>query len=808
MQALLHVDLVSGSVSGSPGGSAFSWPKLIQGDDLTLSLRLTQQVSGSTLEVSRVVHGLKATLGRVDTRPADGAVKLRLGAAITPTIAFNATAQQVADALNTLSTLTTPQKPVAVTLREGSYLIQTADGTRLDLTVGDNSLWPMSFARIREFEFDGKWMHELRFIQAPVAFINAFARAVPAAPKITEVQQGGSNGTLKWNEVQKLYVPPQFRGNYQIRRGFAKSTLLSLEDGPDEIKAAIASLAETDGEFIVTNPLPNSAHIEFSGSMEGQAWPMLEVAVVDAPEGDLTFTLSLNTEELDTLLRGTPPASGTTSPEVKLPFEVEAVVEDEFDSNTLHTITLLRAEVTVQSELTWEELANYPAIDWLRPPLPRDYVPVTQDQIAVGGQHTRVVLGDGTHREFAVVHNLNEDGLHVTLRENKINGRQLNAAEDYSLVFNDADSLTITVTGDPPANGALALIISTASSRSVFQAHTHSIGQIVGLQAIIDNLGSRVQTLESVVAINAATAEAGATPDEVVAQWTLPSIAEVYPLRIKLDKIESIGGIDQTKLPRAGGLFAAVHAANVETLVLPVPNPAVGFIGRVFQNQSGASVILNGALAHRSVTLLAGEFAACDGRIWYRVSRYGSEKSFYPTDFDRELFVIAVNDKQLRQKKKLDAQFSIEVAVLKSNTQAQWVVVIEHGAFSTDTNPATTGVNLKDVEWNAVPILSQRLILTSDPVVHTFGCRIARSITVVSGVAQDTLTTTRILYGGEEGATGPTTANFALRARLVRFDTEDHQSDPRGFVGLLGLAQGADGKPANDSAQFGKAIIK
>lgn len=807
MQALLYVDLVKGTVSEILGGTAFAWPKQVQGDDLTLSLRLAQQINGSAVEVSRVVRGLKATLGRVDTRPADGSLKLKVAEAVTTTIAFNATGDQIASALNELIAVGEAQKPVTVTSRDGSYLIQCADGSRLDLAIADNQLWPLSFARVREFRFDEKWIHELRLIQAPVAFTNAFARAVPAAPKMSRVQAGGSDGILQWDEVQKLYMPPQFRGNYQLRRGFAKSTLLSREDGPDEIKAAITSLADPDGEFTVTNPAPNTAHIEFAGSMKGQSFPLLEVAVVDAPEGDITVNISLDTEELDTLLRGTLAISGQTSPEIKLPFEVEAVIEDENDNSKLNTITLVRAELIVQSELTWSELASPANIDWLRPPLPRDYTPFTTDQIAIGSQNSNVVLGDGEHTEFVVVHNLDTDAVHLTLRENKSGGRVLNAPEDYSVVLNDANSLTLTLTNPtPPANGELALVVSTAGTRAVFQPHTHTIAQIIGLQLLMDELGGRVQTLESVVAINAAVTEANKEAEQITAQWTLPKITEIYPLRVKLDKLDKLDDLDLSKLGRAGGLFAAVHAAHAEALPVPVPNPAAAFVGRVFENRSGSTVLLNGALKHRGVSLLAGEFAACDGRAWYRISRYGTEKSFYPTDFDRELFVIAVNDKQLRQKKTLDVQFGIQVAVLGSNTDAQWVVVIEHGAFSQDSVPATTGVNLKNVDWNTVPILTQPIILTSDPVVHTFGCRIARSIKVANGQAVDTLTTTKIAYGGEEGATGPTTANVALRARLIRFDTENHQTDPRGFVGLIGIAPSTGG--GSGDSNLGKAVIK
>jgi hypothetical protein len=70
----------------------------------------------------------------------------------------------------------------------------------------------------------------------------------------------------------------------------------------------------------------------------------------------------------------------------------------------------------------------------------------------------------------------------------------------------------------------------------------------------------------------------------------------------------------------------------------------------------------------------------------------------------------------------------------------------------------------------------------------------------------DTISLDRILYGSAEGGTAPASANFAVRARLLRFDTENHQSDPRGFVALRGLDLQAEGDAGVQ--HIGKAIIR
>jgi hypothetical protein len=813
VQALLYVDLVTGTVSDTLGGSSFAWPQLVEGDDIRLSLRLSQKIDGADNEVHRVVHGLRATLGRVNARPEDGTVKLSIDGAITTTLTV--TTSQTVNGVTTIVPLSAsdlqeainaalPAHPCTVAYRDGSYLIIFNDGLRRTITTADNLMFPLSITRVREAQLDGKWVHELRFLQLPVAFTSAFARVVPPAPVITRIQAGGYDGTQQWNEVQRIFIPPAFRGTYQIRRGFRKSAIFSKADGPDELMAGMTPLLDIGGEFAVINTDSNTGHIEFKGSMEGQPWPLLEIAVFDAPQGDLTVHLSLSTAEMSALL--------WRNRTETLPLEVEAILEDEADSNVLETVTLIRADLTVVSELAYAELDTPQNIEWMRPPAPVDYVPVTNDQRGSGSQHVTVELGDGVLTEFTVDHHLATDALHVTLRENKASGRELVNGTDYDLVFNDANSLTVTLTGAAspvPAAAALLLSMSTAGARLIFQAHTHSIEQIEGLRTLLDGIGSDVQTLLELVPTGALISNGVSESDTPTAQWTLPALFEVYPTRTPIKAVEALDKITPEMLPRPGGLFAAVHAASIEALTIPVPLADAAFIGRVFQNTGSDTITLSGGLKHRSIQLKTGELAACDGRMWYRVTRYGTEKSFYPTDFDRTLFEFSVNSNQLRLKKKLELQIGIEVAVLNSNTRAQWMLVIEHGAFTADTEPATTGPNLKEIEWHTTPILSQLIEVMSVPAVHTFGCRLTRSLVTVSGVTTDTIAAAAIAYGGETaGGSAPASANFALRARMIRFDTENSQTDPKGFVALRGLAVAIGGKAASGDDVLGKAIIK
>ncbi|MCX8497666.1 MAG: hypothetical protein ORN51_15910, partial [Akkermansiaceae bacterium] len=61
------------------------------------------------------------------------------------------------------------------------------------------------------------------------------------------------------------------------------------------------------------------------------------------------------------------------------------------------------------------------------------------------------------------------------------------------------------------------------------------------------------------------------------------------------------------------------------------------------------------------------------------------------------------------------------------------------------------------------------------------------------------------IYGAMEATpTTMNTANFIVRGRLVRFDTDDHQTDPRGLVAFNGLKATLAEDGGSD---FGKATI-
>ena len=783
MQATVYANLTTRRLTTTLGGSAISFPAFVQGDKVRIGMRFAESLEGSPIEVQRIVTHIRASIGFVDARPTSGFFVLNVDGQNTAPISHDATAGAVQTALSAIGL-----DDAVVSKQDGSWIIST--GLQEIALTGHSAvgllseLRPVSFVRVRSTEIAGQYRHEVRLVQAPLASTASFELIVPPAPTVSEVQAGGSSATTIWPEIQALKIQPTFKGTYQLRRGFKKTRELSVDDGPDEIQDALSVLADDEGSFSVTNPATNIAHITFNGSMAGIDQELIEVAVFSAPPGDPTIILDLNTAEIAAALRG--------AAELKPELEIEVTVLDENDPTKSYTLTPFRAPISLIRELNWEGLETAANIDWLRPPYGRTYVPFTSDQIITGSQHYVAPVGDGVNSDFTISHNLGTRDLHVTVRQN---GGTRAIVEPLAVTLDGEDDLSITFAEPPAVNGYVA-IISTAGPVSAFQAHGHTIAQIEGLQLILDDLGGRVEDLESFIPTS--LPGVSGTEQTVIAAWELPELFEVFPTRQKIEA-EDVPSIKLADLPRVGGLLPAVY---VDPLVFTTANvlPTSPATGVIYQyTNTTAPLVIPGYLGRRSTKLSAPGFFAWDGRGFYQVEQViAGEKVFYPSDFSRELFRIHVNGKQLRIGKQLSLDFSFVAAVFNSNTLVHWGVAIDIGLPS--SNPANPS-NIADVTF-LPPSLDHSFMLTSIPSSHGFGLRMIRKLVE----AVDTCVVDRVIYGATEATpTTMTTANFIVRGRLVRFDTDDRQTDPRGLVAFNGLKATLTGE---EPESLGKATIQ
>jgi len=803
MRALLFVGLHDGRVYSSASGSGYTFPKYRARQTRTYALRFLNLVNGVVVEEELHIRSLKASIGWIERPPVSGQWKVKVGVATTSAtntttlLEHNVSQSEMQTRLNAVADRPDDFR----VLRVGSgWLLGREDGAAVELSIVENTLDPLSIASIEGNQIAGDWWYELKLLQSPLAFTDSSAQVLPAAPTIETLVDGYTDpsGTYFVNEIQRFRLPADFRSLFYFRYNSERTDLLSVEDGIDKYKTVLDAILARDGAFVATrNPQTNVVDIEFQGELSGIDVDQLEIVVPpeSTPPGDQTFTLDLGLWPMLAALRGID--------ELKdVPFEVEAeVVPNAADIDDLDVeaqpIKLFNVPVGVAAPLIWPALATAQDIPWLRGPAPKNYLPSVPDQILTGQQQAYpTVVGNGVLTEFVIDHNLGTEVAYVIVRENEVDGRILLPSE-YTVTVGSADSLTVTFDLAPSASALLVNIVGIGPA-SVFQAHTHTIAQVDGLQDILDDYGSSIADL---LAILPSTGPGVTSTSSTGMVTLLPQLAEILHLPGG-DYLSEGGGLDPARLPdRAPYMLPAIHDGTVDTLPDPLPDPAAN-AGKVYQNETGAAVLIPGGGGIRSSYVADDGFVGCDGRTLFPAIRDGATNSYYPSRFERTLFTMAVNDKQLAVGRTLAVEFAVHLQLARAArnadlfSQAQWVFLLELGTAPADTTPDPVGLNLSSIAWSATPIFEQRIVL--DPLFrsHAFGVRIAR---VTGGLSLD-----QQIYGIWSGnnAAAPASANFVLRARLTRFDTENNQPLARGFV-FLGLSAGleADGKIKTAPAQ-------
>lgn len=821
-RTILTCNLTTKTVSQGTG--TWTPPVFTFGESATIGLRLAKSVNGAAVETSFDVSSLKASVGLVDARPTGGTWRLKIGpgaqtnANTIPAQQANAPANTIASAINALTGIVATYGTATVTEQDGSWLITFASATAaVPLTVVANRLTPVSLGRVTAYEVDGRWINELRLIQTPVAFTSTSSRVLPDAPSIERIAAGGMESEIEFNEVQELTVPQEFRGTYYLKWGGVRTGLLSTADGPDEIKAALAIYG--DG-FEVTNPRPQKARIEFINDLGGLPQDLFEVHVADVPEGDLTFTLAFDRAELAAYLR--------TAAVATLPLEVRLVIEDQ-------EIVAFVVPVSIRRPVAFPELEETPAIDWLRPLSPTQYIAYDPTQTLEGQKFYPAEIGDGEATVIPISHGLDTEYVWVWVRENTNGGRQLIDGTDFTVTINNANEVTVTaLDGAPALNAWLAIVMSANTVAHFANGLTVGIDQVTDLRDLLDAMGADITELQTLLPTNASLASTTAVealtivfPEKTEVLFTgetdparlpargpylLPAVHKASPVvwtgtplpAAAAESVWANGSGDRVLIPGGGMIRSGYAGSSLVALTGAVTatkdSAAVSGSGTAFTTElfAGAMIKIGSdiyqvlsitsatALTLKTIAAanangvtayaLTGYFAS-DGRILYPASRDGTSTSYYPTAFERTLWNVFVNEKQFASGTTLTAWFKLSLQLIAATCDAQWVLVIEKGTAPQDASPATPGLNLHDIDWDlTTPLVKQRLILTPNEETHTFGCQIARS--------GSTFTANGYYYKQIVAVASPgiTSGDIALRARLIQFDTENAAVAPRGWV--------------------------
>jgi hypothetical protein len=739
-------------------------------------------------------------LGKKDARPVGGHYALKFSGLsdVTPPIAKNASAEEVQKALNDLSLANGDEPLWKVSYINGSYVCECPSSQSYPIEVAENRLTPLSFVTLKAWESESVKYQAIRLTQAPCAVTTDFALVVPSLPYTNRILSGQYPDELNQgtDEVQSLVVPTEFRGNFQVKRDLAGSLVLGPAVDASVLKEALDSMSKgIGGTYTVTAPTASEKtfNITFGGKLGQSPQPLLAVNVIDAPNGDLTFSLPLNTTTLFEAIRD---GGGTAS----LFMEGEGQITE---GTSVRSITLFSFAVSVTAKLSEPITTALSNVNWAIPPEPSNYIPYSPTQVLFGQQHYEAIIGGNLNKIYDITHNLNPAGnatiygVHLTLRENQANGRRLRD-DEYTLTFSDNNSLRITTTASWPTNSLIATI-STAGPRSAFQQHQHSISEITGLN---NSLATISNQLDQVVAVMPAISNMLSTATQATAELATPINATFFVLGVskyKDLKPLAVYGLSESdyllqaeewnldKLPsRAPLLYSAVHDVEVTNVTSA---PTRGVVNGVYQNTSTNSFKLS-----TGEIILPNEYVGSNGSLIYKVWKpYANKPSYYPTAYEKTLWQMVSSNDLLSVGRYFQCMFGIGTASYLSNVACKFSVVIEHGEFIEEQSN-TYGANLERLSYTNTA-LSSVVITSPQPQQYIYGVRIKRALVADNTASpityEETFTQDKNIAGNWSGAsaTKPISPNFAIRAKITMVDIEN-VSGAQGFIGINLMGNG------------------
>ena len=802
MQIQLYNDLRLQTLGAAEGASGFAIPSLVQGPDVVMGFRFHENTDAGWVTKPRDVRGVKLSLGKADARPTSGSWKFRKSSTTGASIAHNADGATMLARLRALFTTEQIVEAVAV---DGSWLVISTvllEG----LTVEDNLLSPTSFVRWwYVLQDDGRYLYEFRLVQAPVAFTDQFVTQLPPAPAVRQIQVGDDTGGVLVPEIQELRLDPWFAGVFRLKRDLRRSGLLSVEDTAASIQVAIQSLltaeeVEDGAELTVSWPANGQAWITFGGALTGIEQELLEVEVVSSPVADPWVTLGMDSADLAAALRGK--ASETFQLELIWRVSDDTAAPDEEEA--VRELLGYRGAVTVLPRVNFPELATRPEIDWQRPPSPSRYPAFSRDQVFFGTRHYVETIVD-PEIAVAIAHGLGTDLVHVQVWDGT--GTLLTPGDGFEAQIDSADTVVVTVA---PGDGDWKVIISAVAQEEHFRAHTHTLGDVVGLLEKFETIETRLALVEDAVPSGTLTV-ATETPVEI-ARWSLPKVDLIIPSR-KQVAIPSTGLMDLDTSRMRGVVLPAIHTTDAAG-TLPLPLTAAptlsqcgtGGNGKVWRNESGAAISVPGsggvAIVVPDDGLVGAVWDASRGiGYWYPVRALAGTSSYFPIGFETTLLEVLVSEKQFRPRKRLRAEIGFDAAILKSQNRARWELVMEYGIPTAATAPGTPGTNLSTIDWAvADPFFRVPIYLAPTKTNHRFGLDLRH---VFSG-GESSFTAAYSAYGATSASEAVLPgATFGLRARLERFDTVDGVA----FSGLVGL-QGVNVAAGDGDSQAGFVWIE
>lgn len=817
MEATLYANLNRQTLGEKLDGSAFSWPSLVAGDTASLRLRFTKRIQGKNQLVSMAIEDVYAAIAVVDRRPLTGTFKLKIGPLedegvtgtnLTTALTPASTAENWQTALNalTLCGAEGDYGVATVTADNGSLIIKFANLEEAGVIVlAENELAPSTLLRVIPVDRDGTFEHDCRLIQAPATMTSTYSIEAGSAPSVVRHRAGSNEDGAAINEVQILIIPPEFEGAAEFERNGLRSAPFSKYTKPARHEEILDPLADEGGIWSVTDILPNELWIEFQGEMAATPQDLLTTHVVRAPQGDCAFTLDLNQPAIFALLR--------EKDSVDAYVHIVVIYEDA-DTEELRRWSYLQ-RVKLVRPVVWNGLDVNEAIDFLKKP-GDSYLPVASGQIITGSQHYSRSFPTSLEvsaTSFTVTHDLGEELGHIVVGVNTTPGKRLIEGTDYTVTIVSDDQFTIqllaggyfdtgivvndagtwkfirTTGGNVACLDHLVLAFSSIGPKSAFADHDHYKSDIIGLIDDLTNIFGRLSAVEAGVFPGGAPATSeltGSIGSQLRGVWTIPT-AKVNQLPAKPETLLDWDPFGDGSQLRDLRLLPAVHVADEDllNLPLPIPAPSAAYREKVYR------------VSTTTGPFLTDQYVACDGFKWYRVIRESDdETTWYPYDYNVELFSFSISPDQLALRTLLDLAFGLELALFdpqrrpaERRSRGRMSLILERGVRVSETSPAGIGSNIDTYFGSPVVLAQHDFDLTDEPAVKRMQLTIARD-----GAGTLTAKAAKFLQALSP-VSAPASADFAIRARIGRVDFENLPEDARGILAIRGLSVGLDGLP-------------
>ncbi len=786
MDLILGLDIANQTLRNPTDGSPLNLPPLVQGDQLNIVLKGMQMTpTGGFNFVPISFKTIKLGIGKIDAAPLQGTYALQIGSETpvqgtntTPALLYNSSKSFVQTALNALPAVSAAGGLTVV--KDGApnilWIIWNDPAVNTSIHVVHNELFPTCFTRSIPWTINGQTAFIVKLFQAPVAFTDKFA--LPTSPAVT-VAEALTGNDLR-NEIQKIEVPATAQGDFTMTWNGLGSTVIPVASVTAVTIAAALNNLFSDGitRFQVIQPAKNYYYVTFTGPLGNAFQPLIQITMVSQPPLITpSSVLNLNVPGIEIALDG--------QPSVPMMFELE--INDGTQG------TPIQVPVTIKAAMIDSEMALVVSPNWL---VNQGYVspPNNSDQATVAGLiGYQEQVGDTVNTSWNISHMLGSQDVFVEVIENSTGVRLPD--NQYTATITDSSHVLIVFPSPPATDQYRVLITSAYATNYLPHLHLH-IGDIDGLQDALNALAAQGNPLDLWPSIPLSKLPkipfsklSGTLPVEALPS-TVPQldnngflpVANVPPSVPRLAADGSLV-VAQTSTNAQGVTTITGYKTilNSDGTIAPELISKIGSIPafisavRAVLAGQGQTIPVNGMkipLGNKAEVIgYTGSPVTADPFMGYVDSQLPNRAISLQeaSNFDRELWRIAVNASMFPVGKTLSVNWGLALQALRSNCAIETTVFVEIGTYD---DPGS----MLAITWNPTPIITQKVMLTSYEVTHSFGALISHTPTG--------MTLSTILYGvslqNDEAA--PSTANFALRCRLANLETEASQNDPRAWI--------------------------